>query len=97
MNSAAVVGHIGDGNWHANIFYDPNNERDVREAHRLNDLIVSTALKLEGTCTAEHGVGKHKTKWLPQELGHNTVHFMKSLKRHIDPHCILNPGNVIEV
>ena len=95
--NAPIVGHIGDGNWHSVIFYDKNNKNDIKECNRLNDLIVKTALKLNGTCTAEHGVGKHKTKWLKYELGQSTVDFMRSLKQFIDPNLILNPGNVIDV
>eukprot|EP01083_Nonionella_stella_P008868 25670_1 len=92
-----IVGHIGDGNWHTVLFFDKNKPKDVEEAQRLNDLIVKTAIKLNGTCTAEHGVGKHKVKWLKHELGQNTVDFMKSLKQHIDPNLILNPGNIVAV
>merc|ERR1712228_531298 len=92
-----IVGHIGDGNWHSVIFFDKNKQKDIDEAQRLNDFIVQSALKLDGTCTAEHGVGKHKVKWLKHELGDNTVEFMKDLKKHIDPKLILNPGNIIKV
>mmetsp|Transcript_5346 Transcript_5346/g.8758 ORF Transcript_5346/g.8758 Transcript_5346/m.8758 type:complete len:513 (+) Transcript_5346:35-1573(+) len=93
--NAPIVGHIGDGNFHALFFYDKTKEADVAEAQRLNNLIVSTALELHGTCTAEHGVGKHKVKWLKRELGENAVQFMKSLKQHIDPSLVLNPGNIV--
>ena len=93
----AIVGHIGDSNWHAAILYDAKDPNQVKEAFRLNEFIVNTALKLEGTCTCEHGVGKNKRKFLPQELGHDTVNFMKRLKKHIDPNNIFCPGNVVNV
>ena len=46
---------------------------------------------------SEHGVGKHKTKWLPKELGQNTVDFMRELKIFMDPNLVLNPGNIIDL
>eukprot|EP01084_Bolivina_argentea_P129828 229255_1 len=94
---APIVGHIGDGNWHASIWYDARKEEQVKEVHRLMEYIVNCALELNGTCTAEHGVGKNKKKFLYKELGHNAVEFMKSLKKHIDPNGILCPGNVVDV
>lgn len=92
-----ILGHIGDGNFHVGIFYDPNIKKQVLEMKRLNYFIVDLALKLNGTCTAEHGVGKRKKKFLEKELGTNTVQFMKKLKRYIDPNCILSPGNIVDV
>ncbi len=53
-----------DGNWHSVIFFHKSSNKDINEAKRLNNFIVETALKLDGTSTAEHGIGKHQTKWL---------------------------------
>eukprot|EP00483_Globobulimina_turgida_P010047 UN10066 len=92
-----IVGHIGDGNWHAGIFYDPNIDNQVDECHRLMDFIVDCALDLDGTCTAEHGIGKNKKKFLYKELGNNAVELMQSLKKQLDPNGILCPGNVVDI
>ena len=85
----AIVGHIGDGNWHAAIFYDCNKKEQIDEAFRLNQFIVNCALSLNGTCTAEHGIGKNKRKFLCKELGDITVDFMRDLKHFLDPNDVL--------
>ena len=46
------------------------------------------------TGTGEHGVGVGKKDFLIQELGEGTVEFMKTIKRAVDPHGLLNPGKV---
>ena len=91
----SIVGHIGDGNWHSVLFFDPKNKKEINEAKRLNQFIVHSALQMEGTCTAEHGVGKGKRKYLTRELGQNTVDLMKTIKYSIDPNNILAPGNIV--
>ncbi|XP_022766895.1 D-lactate dehydrogenase [cytochrome], mitochondrial isoform X2 [Durio zibethinus] len=57
-----VIAHAGDGNFHTVILFDPNQEEHRREAERLNQFMVYTALSMEGTCTGEHGVGTGKMK-----------------------------------
>ncbi|KAF5177579.1 D-2-hydroxyglutarate dehydrogenase protein [Thalictrum thalictroides] len=91
----AVIAHAGDGNFHAVILFDPNEEEQLREAERLNNLMVHTALSLEGTCTGEHGVGTGKMKYLEKELGIEALRTMKRIKAVLDPNNIMNPGKVI--
>ncbi|XP_038972298.1 D-lactate dehydrogenase [cytochrome], mitochondrial isoform X8 [Phoenix dactylifera] len=50
-----VIAHAGDGNFHACILFDPDQEEQQQEAERLNHFIVHTALSMEGTCSGEHG------------------------------------------
>ncbi|KAH6867248.1 hypothetical protein BKA70DRAFT_1453559 [Coprinopsis sp. MPI-PUGE-AT-0042] len=58
------------------------------------DRMVWRAIALDGTCTGEHGVGLGKKKYLIQELGIETVEFMKSIKRAVDPLGLFNPGKL---
>lgn len=90
-----IVGHVGDGNFHTILMYDPNTERDVAEGvvHRM----VNRALELDGTCTGEHGVGVGKKLYLAKELGPGAVGLMRRLKLTLDPLCILNPDKVVTV
>jgi len=90
-----ILGHVGDGNYHTLLLFDPDNGDEVAEAERLNAAIVDHALALDGTCTGEHGVGQGKTKYLRQELGVEAVDVMIQLKSALDPTNILNPGKVI--
>jgi len=90
-----ILGHVGDGNYHTLLLFDPDNPNERAEAERLNAAIVGQALALDGTCTGEHGVGQGKTKYLHQELGVEAVDVMIQLKSALDPTNILNPGKVI--
>jgi D-lactate dehydrogenase (cytochrome) len=92
-----IVGHVGDGNFHIAYLIDPAipAERDIAE--RLNEQLVHHALKLEGTCTGEHGIGLHKQGFLIDEAGVATVQMMRVLKRALDPKNILNPGKIFSL
>ena len=89
---STIVGHVGDGNFHAQILFTKDDELSkVREAvHRM----IHRAIELDGTCTGEHGVGIGKKGFLYEELGEGTVELMKTIKRTIDPLGIFNPGKV---
>lgn len=90
-----IVGHVGDGNFHAVIVYDPEKERATVEGvvHRM----VQRAIEFEGTCTGEHGVGVGKKLYLDDELGPNSVDLMRRIKLALDPHRLLNPDKIITV
>ena len=90
-----ILGHVGDGNFHTLLLFDPNNAAEAEEAQRLNADIVGQALALDGTCTGEHGIGQGKMKYLSTELGPEAVEVMAALKIALDPTNILNPGKII--
>ena len=92
-----IVGHVGDGNFHIAYLIDPAKPEQRELAERLNAQLVHHALKLEGTCTGEHGVGLHKQGFLLDEAGAGAVDLMRTLKRALDPHHILNPGKIFQV
>ncbi|WP_395701625.1 FAD-binding oxidoreductase [Aquabacterium sp.] len=89
-----IVGHVGDGNFHIAYLIDPAVPAERELAERLNNQLVQHALKLEGTCTGEHGIGLHKQGFLVDEAGAGTVELMRVLKRALDPKNILNPGKI---
>ena len=91
---APIVGHVGDGNFHAIILVDPEDDAEGARAEALNRRIVERALALGGTCTGEHGIGIGKQGFLVQEHG-EAVDFMRAIKRALDPHNLLNPGKVV--
>jgi D-lactate dehydrogenase (cytochrome) len=92
----ALVGHAGDGNFHLVYVIDPENERELAEAHRLNARMVQRALALGGTCTGEHGVGLGKLEYLQAEHG-AALDVMRAIKRTLDPENLMNPGKLIAV
>jgi D-lactate dehydrogenase (cytochrome) len=89
-----IVGHVGDGNFHVAILIDPNKPEELVEAERLNHRIVQRALRMDGTCTGEHGVGLHKMNFLLEEHGDVAIDTMRSIKHALDPHNLMNPGKI---
>jgi D-lactate dehydrogenase (cytochrome) len=92
----ALVGHVGDGNFHLVFMIDPDRSEEVAEASRLNDRMVARALAMEGTSTGEHGVGYGKMDFLIAEHG-EAVSVMRTIKKALDPDGILNPGKIVRV
>ncbi|MEH7440770.1 FAD-linked oxidase C-terminal domain-containing protein [Bacillus sp. JJ1122] len=89
----AIVGHVGDGNYHVLLLIDQENSEEVKDGERINSAIVHYALKRGGTCTGEHGVGLGKIKY--QRLEHGQAYdVMKMIKKTLDPNGILNPGKI---
>lgn len=89
----AILGHVGDGNYHAVFPVDIGNEEEMGRAGEVDAKIVRYALGLGGTCTGEHGVGTGKRGHLEEEHG-DTLPFMRAVKRLADPNGILNPGKI---
>jgi D-lactate dehydrogenase (cytochrome) len=89
----AILGHVGDGNYHAVIAVDPSNNEEMRKVRQLSDAIVKYALLNGGTCSGEHGIGLGKKKYLLEEHS-SSIHIMKSIKTLFDPKHILNPGKL---
>ncbi|HEX5686899.1 MAG TPA: FAD-linked oxidase C-terminal domain-containing protein [Ideonella sp.] len=89
-----IVGHVGDGNFHVAYLIDPAIPAERELAERLNHQLVQRALKLEGTCTGEHGIGLHKQGFLLEEAGASAVAMMREIKRALDPRNIMNPGKI---
>jgi D-lactate dehydrogenase (cytochrome) len=89
-----LLGHVGDGNFHAVLLIDPSDPVETAEAERLNDEIVRLALSMDGTCTGEHGVGLHKMGFLEEEAGDDAIDLMRRIKHALDPDQIMNPGKI---
>jgi D-lactate dehydrogenase (cytochrome) len=89
----AILGHVGDGNYHAVFPVAPDDEEDLERAERVNSEIVAYALARGGTCTGEHGIGFGKASHLRDEHG-DSLPFMREIKRLADPNGIMNPGKI---
>jgi D-lactate dehydrogenase (cytochrome) len=89
-----IVGHVGDGNFHAGVTLDADNPDEVAGWHEFSRLVVEDALARGGTCTGEHGVGMGKIHAL--ELEHpDLVPLYHGIKQVFDPNGIMNPGKVV--
>ncbi len=93
---APMVGHLGDGNFHVVLPYDPKEEGTYNKIRDFSDLLIKKTLDLNGTITGEHGVGLHKKSYLLQEHG-DCIPLMKSIKRSIDQNNIMNPGKIFDL
>uniref|UniRef100_A0A942SUR2 D-lactate dehydrogenase (cytochrome) n=2 Tax=Neobacillus citreus TaxID=2833578 RepID=A0A942SUR2_9BACI len=91
-----IVGHVGDGNFHALIMIDMNNPEEIRKSEEFNEVIVIDALERGGTCTGEHGVGVGKQKYQEREHG-QALQVMERIKLALDPENLLNPNKLIKV
>ncbi len=91
---APIVGHVGDGNFHLVVLFDPDVPSERASAERLAARVSLRAIAMGGTCTGEHGIGVHKLDALVAEHG-EAVDVMRSIKRALDPHDIMNPGKTV--
>ena len=93
---APVIGHVGDGNFHATIFIDPDDDSMFDKARELDRRMVERAQGMGGTCTGEHGIGMGKLKHMRAEHGDGAIAVMQAVKAALDPHNIMNPGKVVD-
>lgn len=91
---APIVGHAGDGNFHASVLVDPQDTDEIARTESFISWLNDLAISLDGTCTGEHGIGQGKRPYLVKELG-GAVDVMGQVKRAIDPNNIMNPGKIL--
>jgi D-lactate dehydrogenase (cytochrome) len=91
---AALVGHVGDGNFHMIFPVMADDPAELAEAERLTERLVDRALSMGGTCSGEHGVGIGKMRFLAREHGEG-LDVMRSIKRTLDPQGLMNPGKLL--
>ncbi|MEV1292513.1 FAD-linked oxidase C-terminal domain-containing protein [Pseudonocardia sp. NPDC049635] len=90
----ATMAHAGDGNLHPILVLEPGRELD-EQVWACAGEVFTTALRLGGTLTGEHGVGLLKRRWLRDELGDDVVDLQQQLRAVFDPRGVLNPGKAI--
>lgn len=92
---APIVGHVGDGNFHASVLVMMEDPDEVARAKAFVERVAERALAMEGTCTGEHGVGQGKMHFLEPEHGSAAVGAMRAIKHALDPTGIMNPGKIV--
>jgi FAD/FMN-containing dehydrogenase len=94
---ACVVafGHAGDGNIHWNLFPPPGEKASVGPwSKRVNALAYDIVHRMNGSISAEHGIGVLKRDSLPRYKSALEMELMRAVKRTLDPRGIMNPGKV---
>jgi D-lactate dehydrogenase (cytochrome) len=90
-----ILGHVGDGNFHAILLIDSDNAAERQAAETLSNNMAKRALRLGGTVTGEHGVGMGKLGYMRAEHG-EAWDVMGEVKRALDPANIMNPGKLVQ-
>lgn len=93
--TAPLVGHVGDGNFHMLLLVDPADDDELERARTFAQQLAQRAIRMDGTCTGEHGVGIGKQGYMALEHGEVAIDLMRALKRAVDPDNILNPGKIL--
>ena len=89
-----LVGHIGDGNIHPQIALNLNNDNEFKNYMSFKSEIYAKVKELNGSISAEHGVGLEKLPYLENTIDKNAINYMKLIKKSFDPKNILNPGKI---
>jgi D-lactate dehydrogenase (cytochrome) len=76
---------------------DPAKPEETELAKQFNSRLVERAIRMEGTCTGEHGVGMGKQGSLRKELGDDVMDVMRDIKKLFDPENLMNPGKVVSL
>ena len=92
-----VFGHLGDGNLHYNLVGLSQDSSSLLPSRRneINRLVHDQVYLYQGSFSAEHGIGQAKTKELLERKSTTEMNLMHSIKRSLDPHCIMNPNKVV--
>lgn len=90
---APILGHAGDGNFHALLLVPPDDAEAQTRAKTMVHWMAETAIAMGGTATGEHGIGQGKQDALAIEAG-ESLQVMRAIKTALDPQGILNPGKI---
>ena len=89
-----ILGHVGDGNFHALLMPRKGDAEELRRAKALAGAMAERALRLGGTVSGEHGIGMGKLGYMETEHGAGWE-VMGRIKRALDPAGIMNPGKLV--
>jgi FAD/FMN-containing dehydrogenase len=92
-------GHLGDGNLHFNVFPLKGQTRAIHDDKKaaVQETVHALVARMEGSVSAEHGVGRLKTDDIERYGDPVKLDLMKRIKRTLDPNGIMNPGAVLKL
>ncbi|AWY40123.1 MULTISPECIES: glycolate oxidase subunit GlcD [Pseudomonas] len=91
----ANVFHAGDGNMHPLILFDANTPGELDRAEALGGKILELCVKVGGSITGEHGVGREKINQMCAQFSGDELTLFHAVKAAFDPSGLLNPGKNI--
>ena len=92
-----VFGHFADGNLHFNIGQPNNISKDnfIKKTKDVNNIVFELVKNMNGSFSAEHGIGQLKKNELREFSPSEEINAMKLIKESLDPKNIMNPGKII--
>ncbi len=90
-----IFGHAGDGNIHVNLLPDLDRADWTRQLTSLFEAVNAAVIRLGGTVSGEHGVGRLRAGWMERQYGPEVVALFRQIKQGFDPRGILNPGVIL--
>ena len=91
----ANVFHAGDGNMHPLILFDANQPGELERAEAIGGKILELCVKVGGSITGEHGVGREKINQMCAQFNSDELGLFHAVKAAFDPKGLLNPGKNI--
>ncbi len=93
----APFGHLGDGNIHFNLVQPEGATPDafLAQAEALTEAVTDVVLSLDGSFSAEHGIGRLKPPLLARFRSGTEISLMRRIKEALDPEGLLNPGKLL--
>lgn len=88
----AIFGHLGDGNLHVVVSVGDDSPESH---HQINEILYSELQPINGSLSAEHGIGLEKKNYLHYSRSAEEIALMRTMKQALDPKGILNPGKVL--
>lgn len=95
--AVSIVGHIGDGNIHPQVTLNLDNNNDFENYKKAKKEFYDLTISLNGTLSAEHGIGLEKKEFLNKVISENSLNYMKKIKLIFDPNNILNPDKIFDL
>ncbi len=89
-----TFGHIGDGNLHPNLVFDPRDPAEMARVSQAAEALIRAAVEHGGTLSGEHGIGLLKKDLLPLAVPAENLALYRQIKAVFDPTGIMNPGKV---
>lgn len=88
-----TYGHAGNGHPHQNFIGE--NPDALQRIQVAIDETLRCVIRMGGTVSAEHGLGKLKRSWLGLQLKPRQIAVMQAMKNALDPAGMFSPGNVL--
>ena len=94
-----AFGHLGDGNTHFNLTQPVGADKPgfLAQWSRMNRIVHDIVVEMEGSISAEHGIGRLKTDELAHYKPALDLELMRRVKTALDPRGLMNPGKVVSV